>query len=87
MASVTYDPEAKALYVSIDGDQDDPQKNQKKKKIANTVPISDNWYLDVDESGKAIGFEVIFPQNVSEEAVNAIINNPEKIALLIAKNK
>ncbi|HKG30207.1 MAG TPA: DUF2283 domain-containing protein [Nitrososphaeraceae archaeon] len=87
MASVSYDPEAKALYVHIEDDQNERQKNQKKKKIVTTVPISNNWYLDVDETGKAVGFEVIFPQNVPQEAIDAIIKNPEEIALLIAKNK
>lgn len=84
MASVSYDPEAKALYVDM---MDDDDIESKKKKIAKTVPLGNDWYLDVDEAGKAVGLEILFPQDLPQEAVDAIINNPKGIELLTTMNR
>lgn len=65
MALVTFDPEAKAMYVSLD---------KKKVRIAKTIPMGEGKYLDVTENNEPVGLEIILPRNVSEEAVDAIVN-------------
>jgi uncharacterized protein YuzE len=71
MASVTYDPDAKALYVKVtDG------------RVTNTIPLGEGWHLDVSGDGKAIGLEIIFPRSTPQEAIDAIINSGKAIELL-----
>lgn len=71
MVSVTYDPEAKALYFKL-ADQ----------KPVKTIPMGEGKYIDVAESGKAVGLEIIFPSSLTEEAINAIKLQKEEIKLL-----
>jgi uncharacterized protein YuzE len=80
MVSVSYDPDAKALYVSLM----DEEEKESKKKISKTVPLGNDRYLDVDETGKAVGLEILFSQDLPQEAVDAIINNRKAIELLTA---
>lgn len=65
MVLVTYDPEAKALYINIA----DEVRGLPKKKIAKTVPLGEDRYLDVDESGKAVGLEILFPQDLPQRRI------------------
>jgi uncharacterized protein YuzE len=73
MVSVTYDPQAKAVYVSLDN---------RGSRVAKTIPLGGDRYLDVDENGKAVGLEIIFAQDLPQEAVDAIISAEEAIAVL-----
>ncbi len=61
MASVSFDQEARALYVKLDNN-----------KIAKTIPLGDDRFIDVDESGKAVGFEILLPKNMSSEITDMI---------------
>jgi uncharacterized protein YuzE len=72
MVSVSYDPEAKTLYLKLTD-----------YRVAKTIPVGEGKYLDVAESGKAVGLEIIFPKSIPEEAINAIIGlKEEQIKLL-----
>ncbi|AIF82770.1 Protein of unknown function (DUF2283) [Candidatus Nitrososphaera evergladensis SR1] len=65
MALVTFDPDAKTMYVSLE---------KKKVRIAKTIPMGEGKYLDVTENNEPVGLEIILPRNVSEEVVDAIVN-------------
>jgi uncharacterized protein YuzE len=72
MVSVSYDPEGKTLYLKFTD-----------YRVAKTIPIGEGKYMDVAESGKAVGLEIIFPKSILEEAINAIIGlKEEQIRLL-----
>jgi uncharacterized protein YuzE len=73
MVSVSYDPEAKALYIQISH-----------QRVAKTIPLGQGNYMDISESGKAIGLEIIFPRSTPQEAIDAIMGVEEnKIKLLL----
>lgn len=73
MVSVTYDPEAKAMYIDFD---------KVNAKVAKTIPLGGDRYLDINGSGKAVGLEILFPQDLPQEAIDAIINAEKEIAVL-----
>jgi uncharacterized protein YuzE len=60
MVSVTYDRVANAIYVKFND-----------CKVAKTIPLGEDKYLDIDENGKAIGLEVLF-NDMPEEVVDAL---------------
>lgn len=65
MALVTFDPDAKAMYVSLE---------KKKVRIAKTIPLGEGKYLDVTAKNEPVGLEIVRPRTVPEEAVDAIVN-------------
>jgi uncharacterized protein YuzE len=65
IALVTFDPDAKAMYVSLE---------KKKVRIAKTIPLGEEKYLDVTENKEPAGLEIVLPRTVPEEAVDAIMN-------------
>ena len=72
MVSVTFDPEANALYFKF-GDQ----------KPVKTIPMGEGKYVDIAQNGEAVGVEVIFPSSSAvAEAVNAFILQKEQIKIL-----
>jgi uncharacterized protein YuzE len=74
MASVSFDPKAKTLYVKINN-----------LRPAKTIPIGDGQqYMDISEVGKAVGLEIIFSKSIPKEAVDAIIElkDDEQIKLI-----
>lgn len=71
MASVTYDPEAKALYIQLE-----------EGKVAKTIPAGNDRYFDLDEDGKVLGVEILFSQDMPEEVVDAILQSHKQIAVL-----
>jgi len=76
MVSVTYDPEAKALYIKI----------IENEKPVETIPLGEGKYMDISESGKAIGLEIIFPASTPKHATDAIMNSKESGIELLLKN-
>ena len=68
MALVTYDPDAKAMYVTLD------DTTKKKVHVAKTIPLGEGKYLDVTEENEPVGLEIILPREIPEEALDAIIN-------------
>ena len=73
MVSLTFDSEAKALYIQIiEG-----------VKSVETIPMGQGNYMDISASGKAIGLEIIFPSSTPEEAFKAIIQSKEAIKQLV----
>ncbi len=58
MVSAKFDPEANALYIRL----------SRGKKIAKTIPLGEGRYLDITESGKPVGIELILSKSVPKEA-------------------
>ncbi len=56
MASLKYDPSSKALYVKI-----------REGKVAETEPLNDSVFMDLDRAGRLVGIEVILPKELSAE--------------------
>jgi len=73
MASVTFDPEVKALYVRFLEDA----------RIAQTIPLGQGKYLDVTETGDMVGLEIIFASSTPQEALDAIINSKQLVELKV----
>jgi uncharacterized protein YuzE len=73
LVSVTFDPKAKALYIQIIEDA----------KPVETIPMGQGKYMDISESGKTVGLEIIFPSSTPQEAFNAIIKTEEAIKQLV----
>jgi uncharacterized protein YuzE len=71
MASVTYDPDAKALYVKVE-----------EGESVNSIPLGQGTYVDVSQDGKIIGLEIIFPRSTPQEAIDAIIDADKSTNLL-----
>jgi uncharacterized protein YuzE len=66
MALVTYDPDAKAMYVALEVNET--------RRVAKTIPLGEGKYLDVSEKNEPIGLEIILPRSVPQEAIDAIVN-------------
>ena len=69
MVLVRYDNQTKVAYFCISEDS----------KVSKTIPLGKDRFLDIDENGRAVGFEVLFPQSMPEEAINAIIKSKPEI--------
>jgi uncharacterized protein YuzE len=52
MASVKYDKEANALYVRV---------APSKKHIKETISLGEDRFVDLDDKGHVVGFEILFP--------------------------
>jgi uncharacterized protein YuzE len=63
MVSVRYDEEAKALYFQMI-----------KGKVAETVSLGKDQFLDVSKNGKIIGLEVLLPNKIPVKAKKIILN-------------
>ncbi|MEM4391498.1 MAG: DUF2283 domain-containing protein [Candidatus Nitrosotenuis sp.] len=64
MDSIKFSRDARALYVKLD---------HQNKRIAETIPIGQDRFLDIDENGNVLGLELILPRDMPEEAYKAII--------------
>ena len=84
-------PDAKALYFFLEEEGEGGEgrkRNNKKKSTITTLSLGDDKFLDLDEeTGKPVGLEVLFAQDLPQEAVDAIINSPERIAVLNTSSK
>jgi uncharacterized protein YuzE len=71
MALVTFDREAKALYIKLN-----------RGRIAKTIPMWDGAFMDVSKDGKVIGLEIVFAESTPQEAIDAIIgaSKPTQVA-------
>lgn len=65
LASLEYDAAAKAFYVRI-----------KRGDVAETEPLSDSVFVDLDASGELLGMEVVLPKDAPQELLSKI----EKVA-------
>jgi len=72
MVSITFDPEEKIMYIKIIEDA----------KPVETIPLGQGKYMDISESGKTIGLEIIFPSSTPQEAFNAIIESKDVVKIL-----
>jgi len=61
LASLKFDPKAKALYVKLG-----------KGKVACTEPLNDSVFVDLDQNSNLIGIEVILPRDLPAETVKKI---------------
>ena len=64
MDSVKFCQEAKALYMKID---------KENRRIAETIPIGDDRFVDIDENGNVLGIELLLSKNTPDEVYKAII--------------
>lgn len=62
MVSIKFSKNANALYVQFE---------QEHKRIANTISIGNDRFLDVDEAGNVLGIELL-SKDLPEEAYEAI---------------
>jgi uncharacterized protein YuzE len=68
MGSIKYDRQAHSIYVSL---------TKEKKRIAETIPMGDNRFLDVDVTGKAVGIEIILPKSAFKKIDGALALSKE----------
>ena len=61
MASLKYDASSKALYVRI-----------RAGKVAETEPLNDSVFMDLDGAGRLLWIEVILPKELPAEVVKKI---------------
>jgi len=62
MVSITYDKDANAFYIKLSD-----------KKIVKTIPSGNDKFVDVDERGEIVGFEVLnSTENITEEFTEVI---------------
>lgn len=73
MASIKYDKEASALYVRV---------APRRLHIKDTISLGEDRFLDVDEKGRVIGFEILLPKSMPKEAVRAIARSKDTIELV-----
>jgi len=73
MASVKYDKEANALYVKV---------AHRRRHIKETISLGEDRFLDVDEKGHVIGFEILLPKSIPKEAAKAIARSKDTIELV-----
>ncbi|MGI0072496.1 MAG: DUF2283 domain-containing protein [Nitrosotalea sp.] len=73
MASVKYDYEAKALYFKL---------AKGKTKVKSTIPLGSDRFMDIDDKGKVVGFEMILSRTVSKEALHALKTSKDTIELI-----
>ena len=62
MASVTFDREAKALYVKV-----------RRGKPVKTVPLGEGMFMDLLKDGRALGLEIVFPESTSQKTLDMIV--------------
>lgn len=63
MVSTTYDPEAEALYI----------KYHENEKVAKTVNLGNDVYIDLSSNNVLLGIEVILPDKLDiEEKISKI---------------
>lgn len=63
MVSVRYDEETKALYFQMT-----------EGKVAKTITLGKDQFLDVDKKGKIIGLEVLLLNKIPTDAKKIILN-------------
>ena len=61
MASLKYDRSAKAVYVRI-----------RRGRVAQTEPLNDSVFLDLNANGRLLGIEVILPKDLPEETIRKV---------------
>ncbi len=61
MGSLKYDASTKALYVRV-----------RAGKVAETEPLNDSVFIDLDRTGRLVGIEVILPKELPVEVVEKI---------------
>ncbi|MGH9978123.1 MAG: DUF2283 domain-containing protein [Nitrososphaeraceae archaeon] len=64
MASVTFDPRFRTMYINFTG---------KPNKVTKTITVADGQELDIDKAGSAVGLEVLFSSDMSKEATEALL--------------
>ena len=73
MASIKYDKEANALYVKVSAG---------KKHIKETISLGEDRFVDLDDKGHVVGFEILLPKSMPKEATKAIIRSKDTIELV-----
>jgi len=53
-----------------------------KKHIKETISLEEDRFVDLDDKGHVIGFEILFPKSMPKEAAKAIIRSKDTIELV-----
>ena len=61
MILTSFDQKASALYVKLN-----------KKKITKTLSITDDVFLDMDDSGNTVGLEILFPKKLAKQIAKTV---------------
>ncbi len=51
-------------------------------KVAKTIPLEEDKFLDVNEKGEAVGLEVLFLKNTLEEVEKVLERSPDTIEII-----
>ncbi|MDC8451618.1 MAG: DUF2283 domain-containing protein [Candidatus Nitrosotalea sp.] len=70
MVSIKFDKDSGAMYVQL-----------RKGKVAKTIPMGKDRFIDVNEKGKIVGMEVLIPTN-APEVDDAIAKSTDIIELI-----
>ncbi|MDE1770420.1 MAG: DUF2283 domain-containing protein [Thaumarchaeota archaeon] len=70
MVSIKFDKDSGAMYVRL-----------RKGKVAKTIPMGKDRFIDVNEKGKIVGMEVLIPAN-TPEVDDAIAKSTDIIELI-----
>jgi len=62
LALLKYDKTAKALYVRL-----------RRGEVAETEPLNDSVFVNLDKGGRFIGIEVVLPKDLPQEIVSRIV--------------
>ena len=70
MVSVSFDKESGAMYVLL-----------RKQKIAKTIPLGKDRFIDINKAGRLVGIEVLIPKTIPE--VNKVISRSKDVIELL----
>ncbi len=71
--ALKYDQEANSVYISLTKD---------KRKVTETIPLGDNRFFDVDETGRILGIEIILPKKTPREIEEVLFRSKDEIELV-----
>lgn len=54
----------------------------RKGKIKETISLGKDRFLDVDDKGRVIGFEILLPKAMPKQAIRAIARSKDTIELV-----
>lgn len=71
MVSIRYDKDSNAMYIKL-----------RESKVAKTIPLGGDKFLDVNERGEAVGLEVLILKNAPEEVEEILERSPDIIEII-----
>lgn len=72
MVLAKYDEKAHAFYLKLDTEN---------KRVAETIPLGDDKFVDVDEGGNILGFEILITAKQMPPQLDQIIRQTKAIEI------